>query len=626
MSRFMFLLALTVWVQAGAAERSDPIQLDVDASEVPRRILHAQLRIPVSSGPLTLLYPKWIPGEHGPSGPITDVAGPKISAGNRTIHWRRDEVDMYVFHCEIPAGVDLAVVSLDFLLAPPSEAGAAWGVSATPNLAILNWNQLLLYPKGRPMREVSYRVRLILPPEWSLGTALPVRSRSGDETIFDPVSLETLIDSPLLCGRYFKEVKIGPPDAPDHYIEMAADSEAALEAPPEWKESCDRLVAEARALFGGWHYDSYHFLFALSDHISHFGLEHHESSDNRVAEAALIDDQLRLSWMGATLLPHEFAHVWNGKYRRPQDMVTEDFQAPQRTRELIVYEGLTHYLMMLLAARSGFRTPEQSRDFLAMVAEHERNQKGRTWRPLEDTAVAADLLFNARPDWASWRRGVDFYAEGLLIWLEVDAIIRDRTEGERSLDDFCRLFFGGGDGTPQVVPYTMDDLVATLNSIAEYDWMSLVETRMTATESDAPLSGIELGGWRLTYAEDPSEVLQAAEAADKSIDLSTSLGLLLAEDGSVVDVIRGKPADLAGIGPGMKVVAVDSRRWSAQLLRRAVAATRNRREPLELLMENSEFYRSHALDYHEGKKYPKLERDQSKEDLLAQILEPLTGR
>ncbi len=624
-SGLALLLVMIAGAEAAPSRQRRPIRLDVDATEVARRMIHARLVVPVAPGPLTLLYPKWIPGEHGPTGPVTDLAGLKISAGNQAIRWHRDEVDMYRIHCEVPAGIKTIEVALDFLGPPSAEAGfATSSASATPQLAVVTWNQLLVYPKGPPAAEIEYQVNLTLPKGWKLGTALPVQSRSAEQTRFAPVSLETLIDSPVLCGRHFREVKIGPPDAPPHFIEMAADSPQALDFPPPWKKSCDRLVAEAGALFGAYHYDGYRFLLALSDHVAHFGLEHHKSSDNRVAESTLVDDKLRISSMGAYLLPHEFAHSWNGKHRRPQDMVTRDFNQPQRTKLLWVYEGLTCYLHFLLTARSGFWTQEQARDYLAMIAESVRNQRGRIWRPLEDTAVAAQLLFNARGDWAAWRRSVDFYSEGLLIWLEVDTIIRQQTQGRRSFDDFCRRFFGGGNGASAVKPYTLDELVATLNAVAPYDWRSLLTSRVTSIGPEAPLGGINRSGWQLTYADKPPEIHQAFEAARKSIDLTASVGLRMSQKGSIIDVIPGKAADRAGIAPGTKLVAVNSRRWSPELLRRAVAATTDGKQPLKLLVENGDFFTSHTLDYDGGAKYPRLERITSKADLLGQILKPLT--
>lgn len=619
----MTALVIAAEAEAQGAGSPRPVELHVDASEVGRNILHARLAIPAAPGPLALFYPRWIPGEHGPTGPITDLAGLKISAGARAVRWHRDEIDMYTIHCRVPEGVETIEVVLDFLSAPRSARGFSWAASATTQLAVINWNQVLLYPRGRPADEIGYRVTLTLPEGWKLGTALPIESQSAPVTRFAPVSLETLIDSPALCGRHFREVPIGPPGGPRHFIEMAADGEHALSLDPALKAKYDRMVAEAGALFGARHYNSYRFLLALSDNVSSFGLEHHESSDNRTPERMLIDDSLRLRW--ALLLPHEFIHSWNGKYRRPADMVRTDYQQPLRTNLLWVYEGLTHYLTFVLTTRSGLWTPEQCREHLALVAEWADNQRGRSWRPLEDTAVSAQLLFGARSDWSSWRRGVDFYREGVLIWMEVDAIIRQETHGRRSLDDFCRTFFGGEDGPPAVRPYTFDDLVAGLNSVAAYDWKSLLTERVASIAAEPPTGGLERCGWRLAYADTPSEYQNALEKAGNETDLTASIGLRIAEDGSITDVIPGKAADLAGVAPAAKLVAVNRRRWSPELLKLAISAAKENDRPIELLMENDDFFASHALDYHDGEKYPRLKRDSSKADLLTQILKPIAS-
>jgi predicted metalloprotease with PDZ domain len=418
-----------------------------------------------------------------------------------------------------------------------------------------------------------------------------------------------------------REVPLVKSDGVPHALVLACDSAAGLELSSKLKENLDRLVIEAGKLFGARHYKQYKFLVTLSDHVAHFGLEHHECSDDRMPERILIDDQIKKGgW--AQLLPHEYVHSWNGKYRRPADMVTDDFQQPQRTKLLWVYEGLTQYLGVVLTARSGLWTPEQFRDNLAQIASWATNQRGRVWRPLEDTTVAAQLLYSARSDWGSWRRSVDFYDEGVLLWLEVDTLIRAKTKGERSLDDFCRRFHGGSSGPAMLKPFTFDDLVADLNAVVAHDWKGLLTSRLTATGERAPLQGIESGGWKLGYQAKPSELQKARESDEKVIDLTASVGLMLKEDGQVVDVVPGHAAHKAGVGPGMKLIAVNGRRWTAPGLRAALAATRDGKERVELLLENGDFFRTLALDYRDGERYPVLERDSGKEDLLGAICRP----
>ncbi len=623
------LAAALLLAGASLAQAQQPaIQLSVDAGEAPRKIFHVRMSVPASPGPLTLVYPKWIPGEHGPTGPIADVAGLKFSAAGKPLSWRRDPVDMYMFHVEPSAGASSVDVEFDYL-SPAAAEGFSSGASATAQMAVVSWNQVLLYPQGRRAADVTFTASLRLPPGWKFGTALPVNRESGNTIEFQPVSLETLVDSPVLLGAHFRTLALAPGITPAHQLHMAADSNVALEMSPDLQAAYNKLVAEAGALFGARHYRGYHFLLSLSDYVAHFGLEHHESSDNRVAERSLIDPDKRKTM--ADLLPHEFVHSWNGKHRRPADLATLDFQQPMRSELLWVYEGLTQYLGALLSARSGLRTPDQYRENLALVAAELDHRSGRAWRPLADTATAAQILYGARQDWSDWRRGVDFYDESLLLWLEVDTILRQRTQGARTLDDFCRLFHGGQSGAPAVKTYTFEDVVAALNSIAPYDWKSFFQTRIYSTAPRAPLGGIENGGWRLAYTEQIPDLLRARENVQKTVDLSFSLGMKVKNDpgtdehGAVLDVIPNMAAARAGVAPGMKLVAVNGRRWSAEVLREALKAAKGRSEPVELLVENREFFKTYRLDYHEGEKYPWLERDSTKPDLLSQILKPLTG-
>ncbi len=426
----------------------------------------------------------------------------------------------------------------------------------------------------------------------------------------------------MIAGAHFRTLDLTPGAKPSHEIDIVADSAAALEIKPEDARHFSHLVAETGALFGARHYRGYHFLLTLSEHVAHFGLEHHESSDNRTWERFLIDDDLRKLW--AMVLPHEMVHSWNGKYRRPAGLATADFDQPMKGELLWVYEGLTDYLGEVLAARCGLWTNENFRESLALNAARLDRQAGRTWRPLADTTVAAQLLYLARPEGAAWRRSVDFYPEGDLIWLEADVLIRQQSQGRRSLDDFCKKFYGGEGGAPKVAPYTLDDVVAALNEIAPLDWRQFFQTRVYAANPRAPLGGIEGAGWRLAFQEALPDMLKSIEAAHKLTDLSFSLGFTLKEDGTIIDVLPGSPADKAGVSPAMKLVAVNGRRWTAAILRAAVTSAKSDAAPLELLVENEDYFKTCKLDYHDGEKYPRLERDATKPDLLAEILKPLT--
>ncbi len=621
-SRHGWLAAACAFLATAAvAAQQATVKLDVDATDAPRKILRARLQMPARPGPLTLLYPKWLPGEHAPDGPITDLVGLRMTAGGKPLAWQRDPVDMYAFHLEVPARANAVEVALDFLL-PPSSGEFSSGASATAQLLDLSWNEVVLYPKGTNVSDIQYAPTLRLPDGWKFGTALPVMRASETRIEFTPVSLETLVDSPVIAGAYFGSINLTPGEVPLQALDIVADSAAALEIKPEDTRRFSQLVKEENALFGAHHYRDYHFLLTLSDHVAHFGLEHHESSDDRVGENYLTDADARKR--GADLLPHEMVHSWNGKYRRPAGLATPDYDQPMKDELLWVYEGLTDYLGNILAARSGLWSQADYREYLALIAAHLDREPGRTWRPLADTTVAAQLLYFARPEGAALRRGTDFYPEGDLIWLEADTLIRQQTQGRRSLDDFCRRFHGGESGPPRVVPYTYDDVLTALNEIAPYDWRQFFQQRVYEINPHAPLGGIDNSGWRLAYTNAVPEMLRLRESAARMTDLSFSLGFTVKEDGYLADVIPGSPADKAGVGVAMKLVAVNGRHWTPENLRAAIKTAVTGRAPIELLLENEDYFKTCKVDYHEGEKYPQLERDGSKPDMLSAILKPLT--
>jgi predicted metalloprotease with PDZ domain len=596
------------------------ITLSVDATEAPRKLFHARMTMAVAPGPLTLVYPKWIPGEHGPTGPIVNLAGLKFSAGGKTISWRRDDVDMYAFHLEVPAGVRELEVALDFL-SPTFAGGFTAGASTTSHLAIVTWNQLLLYPEGSNISDVTFKASLSLPAGWKFGTSLPVASHSVSRVNFASVSLERLVDSPVLAGEYFLVIPLAV--NPPNEIDIAADNPADLEISPELANTLKRVVAEAVSLFGATHYTHYHFLLTLSDHTAHFGLEHHESNDSRVAERSLLDPALRDVSLG--VLPHEFVHSWNGKFRRPAGLATPNYQEPMKGELLWVYEGLTQYLGNLLSARSGLWTPQQYRDHLAQIAADLDHKPGRMWRPLIDTTIAAQILYGAPGEWDSLRRGVDFYDEGWLIWLDTDTKIRELSGGQRSLDDFCKRFHGAPSTAPVVKTYGFDDVVTTLNDVAPFDWRNFLLARLNSTDVHAPLGGIERGGWKLAYETTPSGFLKDLEQVRRGAEMGYSIGLRLNADGSIADVIEGMPAARAGIGPGMKILAVNGKTYSPEVLRDSVRATTDpRQRRIELLIDNEGHVATFQVTYVEGEKYPVLERDGSKPDTLGRIIAPLT--
>jgi predicted metalloprotease with PDZ domain len=636
---------------AAAGATAQPIELLVDAGDAPRGIFHSRLVIPAAPGPLALAYPKWIQGEHTPSGPITELAGLTVTALGRTLPWRRDPLEMFVFRVEVPDGADAVTVAFDYL-SPPAGFGSGYGETpnATPHLAIVDWHDLLVYPVGRAATEIPIRARLRLPAGWQFDTALHLESpesaasaaggqpgsggageaaRLPRTMAFAATTLYTLLDSPLLAGDVFRTVEIAAGGGvPPVRLSLAADRRASLEMPAARLAAYRRVPVEAAALFGARHYREYHWLVALGDTLDENGLEHHESSDDRGRAGMFTDPSLLLRW--GMLLPHEYVHSWNGKYRRPAGLATADPLAPLRTELLWVYEGLTRYLGdVLLTTRSGIRTPEQSREYLAWVAAtQDRNRPGRQWRPLVDTAAAIPAFDGAPAAWTAYRRGRDYYDEAMLIWLEADTLLRQRSGNARSLDDFCRAFFGGGAAAAAAgpslpyVPYTADDVDAALGRIVPYDWRGFFAGRVEAIAPRAPLGGLEAAGWKLVYDERPNAYQAALAAIQEIVDLSLSLGIWVKKDGAVADVVVGSPAWQAGFGPGMKVVAVDGVKWSPEAAAAALPAAAHRTAPIAVTVEQGDEIRVLQIDYHGGERHPHLERDPARPDLLQAILAP----
>lgn len=602
------------------AKKSAAITIVVDATEAPKGIFHASLRIPVSPGPLTLLYPKWIPGTHSPTGPIVQLVGLKLVANGSPLEWRRDSIEMFMFHCYIPVGADMLDVSLDYLSAS-TIFGSGYGESpnATASLLIVVWNHLLLYPQNHASNDLIYNARLRIPRGWKYATALLIASDSEDEITFKPVSLTTLVDSPVIAGEYFRSVTIANDKSSKVQIDMVSDSPHALQLDLEKIEHYRALVKEADLLFGSRPFQQYRWLLTLSDTVLSDGIEHHESSDNRVPEGTLRDHSVGRIWI--PILPHEYVHAWNGKYRCPVGLATTDYQMPMRTELLWVYEGLTRYLGdFVLTTRSGLRTSQESQDYLAWLAANlNNNRPGRKWRTLEDTATAVQILYDAPGEGSAWRRRTDYYDEGLLIWLEVDTIIRQLSHGQKSLDDFCRNFFGGHGGEPRVKPYTFDDLVAALNVIAPYGWRDYFSSHVTKINPRAPIGGIEKSGWKLIYSEVPNEYLRLREQNGDFLDFSFSIGFWLRSDGTIIDIVPDLPADHAGLGPGMKVVSINGHKWTPEEMRDVIKTSKSSNQQIELIVQHGHKNVTHRVEYGGGDRYPHLEKSTTP-DLLGEIL------
>ncbi len=601
---------LALALAASPALAQETISVSVDATRTQQKLLHSHLVIPVKPGPLTLYYPKWIPGEHSPGGPIGNLTGLKFEAGGKTIPWERDLLDVFTFHLEIPRGVSHLDANFDYIEND--------GASATDKLLVLEWNEVVLYPSDIPAEKLAYQAKLVMPDGWKFGTSLPVENAAANQVLFKPISLDLLVDSPVITGEYYRSIDLTPAGEPVHHeIDIAADSADALNMSPENQREMTNLVAESGKLFGARHYRDYHFLLALSDHVAHFGLEHHESNNSRLPERTLLLPSS--GEMLGGLLAHEFVHSWNGKFRRPADLTVPYYEQPMKTDLLWGYEGLTDYLGPMLAARSGLWTPDLYHEYLASIAAMlGPGRPGRTWRPLLDTAVGEPELGFVRGGWLDWRRGTDYYDEGDLLWLEVATIIHRESGGKKSIDDFCQEFHGGPNHGPEVKTYTFDDLVKTLNAIAPFDWAGFLHTRLTSTSPDAPVGGIENGGWKVVFNDKP---LKLEGHAGKPGDVY-SIGLKIGTDGMVTDSIVGSPAFEAGISSQMKVIGVNGRLYTPELLSDAISSAKDTSQPITLLVVIDDYFRTCTINYHGGARYPHLVRDDQHPDYLDELIKP----
>ena len=593
--------------------------VNVDARETTRGLLHVTESFPGRTGAVSLTYPRWIPGEHGPTGPTVDVSGLVVKAGGKVVPWRRDVVDMQTIRVDVPAGAKTVEVAFDFLL-DNSTDGFTSAACATPNLLLLSWNEVALYPTGQKSDALHCEASLTLPDHWQYGTALDSQAPSGATIKFKPCTFTTLVDSPVLCGRWFRTVELAPGDSVPVRLRMACDSEEGLKIPDSQVEALRNLVREARTLFGTQHYHHYDFLLTLSDHTAHFGLEHHQSSDDRTRERIWHDDDLRRN--SSNLLSHEYVHSWNGKFRRPAGLATGDYYTPMQGDLLWVYEGLTQYLGFVLAARAGIRTPEEARDGLASAAADMEAHRGRTWRPLVDTGTEAQYLYGSRNQWEYARRSTDFYDEGLLLWLDADVQIRTLSKGTKSLDDFCKRFHGGPNRGPEVKTYTLNDVTAALQATWPYDWAGFLRQRVYEVQPHAPMNGITAGGWRMAWKDSLGPIQKAREEANKMVEEPYTLGIRVDDkEARIIDVVPGSPADEAGVAPDMKLVGVNGRKYSKDVLRDAIAASPHAGR-VELLCENKEFYKTYVLDYRDGSRHPALARDNGARDHVSEILAP----
>lgn len=613
MKNFRQLFALVaVVILAVAVQAGSNIAVSVDASDAGRNIVRVRETIVVKPGRFTLFFPKWIPGEHAPTGPINDVVNFYVKAGDRALAWQRDDVEMFAFHVDIPEGVTSVDVSFDNVTPPSSVASA--------NLARLKWNRLIMYPRGVPSDDIQVEATLKLPDGWSYATALPTRTESKSIVSFKPVTLTTFVDSPAIIGKYFVKVPLGGGDKPAE-MDIAADSADALKYDAKTLTGWRNMIREAEAMYGARHYNSYKFLLTLSDYGGSEGLEHHESSEDGVGEKALSEREQLLDL--GDLLGHEYTHSWNGKFRRPARLTTPDFEAPMHGDLLWVYEGLTQYLGRVLPARSGLWSDQMFREAVADTAAMMDYQSGRNWRPLVDTARAVQFTYPSPREWMNARRRVDYYYEGSLIWLEADVLIREKSEGKLSLDDFLKRFHGGADSAAMVKTYELADVVKTLNDVLPYDWNAFFVERVYKPQTRAPIGGILNGGWTLVYDDKSNMQGDVDEGRANFVNLTYSIGLIVNADGVVLDVNPDLAAAKAGLAPGMLIKTVNGEEFTIQKFFDAVSATKDKASSIKVEAENTGIRADYTITYKGGQRFPHLVRDKSKPDYLSGITKPI---
>jgi predicted metalloprotease with PDZ domain len=597
------------------------ISLSVDLRDAPRKLLHTTEILPVRPGPLTLAFPEWIRNEHVPA-PLTQQAGVFFTARNgeganvQPIRWTRDPIDLYLYRVTIPTGVRSIEVRFDFITSDKDGGGRA---SSDANLAVLDWNTVILYPYSGPdtrVANLTVAPTVILPCGWHTATALKTVAGAMEPTSsvvnFQPVSLEQLVDSPMISGRYFREIALAPEVSPRHYLDMVADRPEDLEVPQARIDELSQAIRQAGLLFHSHHYDEYRFLITLSNNISGAAIDHLQSLDNRRPANFFHNEKWRR--LAANYTIHDFLHSWNGKYRRPEGLATLNFQSPPLTSGMWVYEGLTDYLTNVMTARTGIWTKEEFLDALASKAAYYDRRPGMQWRDLDDADTMAYPLWSSEDSsYDNWRRnGFDFYSEGDLIWLDVDVTIRNKSNGKKSLNDFLTLFYGlGGDTGPKVVPYSFNDIVACLNQVVPNDWEDFLTERLHAL-SKAPLKGIAGAGYKLVYKEGADE------------DFRYSLAMSIGADGVISDVLMGEIAYQAGFGPGMKILAVNGQPFARGTLQQAIDAAKTTTTPIDFKVDNTGVISDLRLDYHGGQKHPVLERVPNTPDRIAEILQPMS--
>jgi len=620
------ILTIMAFISVVPVTRSVAATMEVtlDTRDLPRRLLHSTIEMPVSPGPFTFWYPEWIPGIHAPRGPIQNMAGLKVADSNgNPIAWTRDPLNRYRFDCMVPAGVTRLRISMDYITNQPSTNSKGVDSYGNSLLGVVNWNTVLLYPDGVSAADLRVTARVVLPDTWQAASSLPLNATENNINRYEPVSFIELMDSPMLLGEHLRQIDLAHGEGPPVYLHLGSESPQALQIDDELIAQYGKMVTEAYALFGSAHYDQYHFLVSCSNDIPYTGLEHLRSSLNGVGERDLLSEEKLNGWVGY-LLPHEFVHSWCGKYHRPQGMVRDDFHSVKDTRLLWVYEGLTQYLGHVLTVRSGIWDLEHYRQVLATNLGRFMRQEGRQWRSLEDTAADSYHLRGGSASWSKLRRGQDYYNEGLLFWLEVDALLREQSEDKQSLDDFVAAFLGKSGESTEMLGFNEQDVIDALNALQPYDWQGLIDRAIKGPQDALPLDVVTRLGYRIEFRSEAAKYDADREKNGKYASAYHSLGMAVRSDGSISGaLVPGMPADQAGLAPGMEVIGVNGKKFSLDRFRDAIKDSTTRRN-VELLTLDGDLFKTFTLPYAEGARYLHLVRYEENPDRLAAILKPRT--
>lgn len=622
MTRPIMIAAILTLLTLPNVAHAAGMTLKVDATDLPRKLLHAEMTFPVEPGPLVLWYPKWVPGVHAPGGPVQNVSGLYIeTADGKRIPWERDAADRHRFHCDIPDGVGEIRIRLDYICSQSTTNSSGVDSYGSTLSGIINWNTCILYPEHVKNDAYNVDLSVTLPEDWDYATALDTAEQRGGEVRFQTATLQTVVDSPLIAGEYFRHIPLDARDINPITLHLVAESSGPLQISDELIAFYGKMGTEAGLLFGAAPYDEYELLLMQSGEHPYNGLEHLCSSLNVVGERDLLDDDSLQDWVGY-LVPHEFVHSWCGKYRRPAGMDTRDYHMPKDTRHLWLYEGLTQYLGHVLTVRGGLWEVDHYKDLLSANLSYFKNQVGRQWRSLEDTAIDSHHLRAHSKHWSTLRRGQDYYNEGALFWMEADAIIRLETDGRKSLDDFCRAFMGPDQPDQPVVPFTEEEVLETLNDVLDYDWAGFVDERIKQPQERYPLDLVGRLGYRLQYATERSERQKKREQDRKYVSAHDSLGFSVNSSGEIGgSVVPGMPGEQAGLGPGMKIIGINDRTFSLDRFRDAIADSVTM-GGIDLLVAEGDVLQTIHLDYADGPKYLELVRDQDRRDILAEIMKP----